>query len=94
MRANNDVEGRHRRLNHNARRAKLPMYVLINLLHQESLFVTLQARLLSENKLKRQQHHKFSKLQAKVSKYWEKFVEGDRTTKQLLRACLYLNGPS
>ena len=30
------------------------MYMLINLLHQESLFVILQARLLSENKLKRQ----------------------------------------
>ena len=50
---NNDVEGWHRRLNHNARPAKLPIYMLINLLHQESLFVTLQARLLSENKLKR-----------------------------------------
>ena len=71
-----------------------PMYMLINLLHQESLFVTLQARLLSENKLKRQQRHKYSKLQAKVSKYWEEFMEGDRTTKQLLRACSYLNGPS
>ena len=91
---NNDVEGWHRRLNHNARPAKLPIYMLINLLHQESLFVTLQARLLSENKLKRQQRHKFSKLQARVCKYWEEFMEGDRTTKQLLRACSYLNGPS
>ena len=81
VRTNNDVEGWHRRLNHNARRGKLPMYMLINLLHQE-------------NKLKRQQRHKFSKLQAKVSKYWEEFMEGDRTTKQLLRACSYLNGPS
>ena len=33
---NNDVQGWHRRLNHHARRAKLPMYLLINLLHQES----------------------------------------------------------
>ena len=36
VRTNNDVEGWHRRLNHHARRAKLPMYLLINLLHQES----------------------------------------------------------
>ena len=77
-----------------ARRAKLPMYMLINLLHQESLFATLQARLSSENKLKRQQRRKFSNLQAKVFKYWEEFMEGDRTAKQLLRACSFLNGPS
>ena len=94
VQTNNDVEGWHRRLNHNARRARLPMYMLINLLHQESLFVTLQARLLSEKKLKRQQRRKFSNLQAKVFKYWEEFLKGDRTTRQLLRACSYLNGPS
>ena len=42
VRTNNDVEGWHRRLNHHARRAKLPMYMLINLLHQESAIVSLQ----------------------------------------------------
>ena len=53
--SNNVVEEWHRRLNHHARRSKLPMYLLINLLHQESAIVSLQVRLLSENKLKRQQ---------------------------------------
>ena len=36
VRTNNDVEGWHHLLNHHARRAKLPLYLLIDLLHQSS----------------------------------------------------------
>ena len=51
VRTNNDVEGRHLRLNHAANRAQLPLYLLIQLLHHESRLVSLQARLVSEEKL-------------------------------------------
>ncbi len=88
---NNDVEGWHRRLNHHAGRAKLPMYLLINLLHQESNLVSLQVRLLSEKKLKRHQHRKFKNLQAKIFGYWTSFTAGKMNTRHLLRVCSHLN---
>ena len=94
VRTNNDVEGWHRRLNHHAGRSKLPMYLLINLLHQESTIVSLQVRLLSDKKLKRQQRLKYKNLQGKLFKYWEDFIAGEIKTRHLLRVCPHLNGPS
>ena len=93
VRTNNDVEGWHHRLNNNARRASLPVYLLIHLLHQESRLVSMQVHLVSENKLKRQQQRKYKDLQAKIVKYWDDFVAGEMTSKQLLHACAYVNGP-
>ena len=66
VRTNNDVEGWHQRLNHNARRATLPLYLLIDLLYQESCLVSVQVRLLSDNKLKRQQRRKYKNLQGRI----------------------------
>ena len=94
VRTNNDVEGWHRRLNHNAGLAKLSMYLLINLLHQESNLVSLQVRLLSEKKLKRHQRRKFKNLQAKIFEYWSRFTAGEMNTRHLLRVCSHLNGPA
>ena len=93
VRTNNDVEGWHHRLNRHARRASLPVYLLIHLLHQESRLVSMQVRLVSENKLKRQQQRKYKDLQAKIFKYWDDFIAGEMTSKQLLYACAYVNGP-
>ena len=45
IRTNNDVEGWHRRLNQQARRASLPFYLLVSLLHDEAGVASLQARL-------------------------------------------------
>ena len=59
IRTNNDVEGWHHRLNQSARRAQLPMYSQIQLLFDESTKVSLQVRMLSENKLKRKQKRKY-----------------------------------
>ena len=58
IRTNNDVEGWHHRLNQSARRAQLPMYSLIQLLFDKSTKLSLQVRMLSENKLKRKQKRK------------------------------------
>ena len=93
VRTNNDVEGWHRRLNHHAGRAKLPMYLLINLLHQESVLVSLQVRLLSDKMIKRQQRRKYRNLQAKIFKHWEEFSACQMDTRHLLRVCSHLNGP-
>ena len=91
---NHDVEGWHRRLNHHAGREKLPMYLLINLLQQESNLVSLQVRLLSEKKLKRHQRRKLKNLQAKIFGYWTSFTAGEMNTWHLLRVCSHLNGPA
>ena len=53
----------------------------------------MQVHLVSENKLKRQQQRKYKDLQAKIFKYWDDFVAGEMTSKQLLHACAYVNGP-
>ena len=93
VRTNNDVEGWHQRLNHNARRATLPLYLLIDLLYQESCLVSVQVRLLSDNKLKRQQRRKYKNLQGRIFQYWDDFIAGEMTSKQFLHACAHVNGP-
>jgi len=52
---NNDVEGWHNRLNHRSRRGQLDIYQLAPLLHQEAEFVSVQASLVSDAKLRRHQ---------------------------------------
>ena len=57
--------------------------------------MSMQVHLVSENKLKRQQQQqrKYKDLQAKIFKYWDDFIAGEMTSKQLLHACAYVNGP-
>lgn len=93
VRTNNDVEGWHRRLNHRANRGQLPLYLLIGLLHDESRLASLYVRLVSEGKLKRHQKKTYANLQAKLQTYWQEFINGERSTKRLLRACARLHGP-
>lgn len=94
VRTNNDVEGYHRRLNAAATRGSLPFYVLIELLGREAAMVELQAKLVSEDKLKRHQRKKYAHLQGRMFKYWNEYVEGSRSTSSLLRACSRLYGPT
>ena len=54
IRTNNDVESWHRRLNSNAHGNQLNLYLLIDLLWEESQFIKLQVTLLSAKKLKRE----------------------------------------
>ena len=93
VRTNNDVEGWHHRLNHHARRSRLEFYLLVNLLHQESHLVSLQVRLVSEHKLMRQQRRKYKHLQAQIFDAWDRFIQGEISSKKLLHTCAHLNGP-
>jgi hypothetical protein len=93
VRTNNDVEGWHRRLNVQARRGQLPLYMLIQLLHRESRVVELQATLVSDNKLRRYQRQKYKKLQGCIFDLWDQYSKGEKSTSQLLQACSRLYGP-
>ena len=93
VRTNNDVEGWHNRLNRYARRGQLPLYLLVALLHKESLMVSLQARLLSDAKLRRYQRAKYRVLQGRIFKLSGDYFLGNKTTSNLLRACAALYGP-
>ena len=54
VRTNNDVEGWHHGLHRRANgRCGLPMYILINLLHEEARLTSTRIRLVSERKLKK-----------------------------------------
>ena len=91
IRTNNDVEGWHR-LNKRGRH-HMPFYMLITLLHDEARLVHIQARLVSEEKLKRHQEKKYRKLHKRIFKYWGEYEHGIRSAFQLLHACARLYGP-
>ena len=94
VRTNNDVEGWHHGLNRRCHgKTQLPFYVLIQLLHEEAKLVSLQIRLVSERKLKRMQRSVYRQLQSRIFTLWKKYKSGERTSKQLLRACARLYGP-
>ena len=87
IRTNNDVEGWHRRLNNNAKRGQIQMYLLI---HKEANFVSVQTKLVSEGKLKRQERKKYKGLQSKLRKMWKRYNDSRMTLSHLLSACSHL----
>ena len=74
-------------------KSQLPLYMLIQLLHEGSRLTTLQIRMVSEHKLCRLQRRTYRQLQAKIFSLWDQYENGDRKAKQLLRACSRLYGP-
>ncbi|XP_071806979.1 uncharacterized protein [Asterias amurensis] len=90
IRTNNDCEGWHLRLLTKARKIKVPMYLLIKVLHDEALFVEVQVKLVSEHKLKKHQRKIYRKTQRLVFRYWGEFADGERSAKSLLHACACL----
>ena len=84
VRTNNDVEGWHRRLNYNAKRGKLQFYLLKELLHKEGSYVTVQTKLLSDGKLKRNQSKKNRKIQKAVKKMWKRYTRNRLSLNNLL----------
>ncbi|KAJ8314143.1 hypothetical protein KUTeg_008704 [Tegillarca granosa] len=94
IRTNNDVEGWHRRLNKKAGEDQTPFYVLIPLLHTETKMVPLQAKLVSEKKLKRYQRQSTRYVQSQLFLLWENYRNGELTISQLLRQSSKLNGPT
>ena len=94
IRTNNDVEGWHNGLNRRAQgKSQLPLYLLIALLHEESRLTNLQIRLVSERKLCRIQRKTYRQLQSKIFSLWDQYENGEKTIKQLLRACSEMYGP-
>ena len=94
VRTNNDVEGWHRALNHQARRASLPLYLLVVLLHDEACRVRLTVRLLSENRLRKYARRKYSSLTNRLLQLWDSYESGEVTTSGLLRAASHLQLPN
>lgn len=92
VRTNNDVEGYHTRINGRAQRGQLQLYLLVHFLHEEARLVTLQMKLVSANKLKRYQRLTYRRLQGKLFKLWEKYIEHEMTPKQLLKATVHFVG--
>ena len=93
VRTNNDTEGWHHALNQRAEgKTQLPLYLLIQLLHQEARLTSLHIRLVTERKLKKLQRNRM--IQSKVFKLWEEYEAGERSVKQLLKACTNPVGPA
>ncbi|KAL3890497.1 hypothetical protein ACJMK2_002779 [Sinanodonta woodiana] len=55
IRANNDVEGWHNRLNRSAMKSKLSLYMVVTLLYKEVNALPSQLKMVSNRKLKRRQ---------------------------------------
>jgi hypothetical protein len=90
VRTNKDVEGWHRRLNCKDN-GQLSFYLLLERLEEESRFVTILVRLVSEKKLK--QHQTYLNKQTRVFAAWDSYNDGDMTSRELLETCSHLNGP-
>ena len=94
VRTNNDVEGWHHGLHTRAQdKSQLPMYLLIDLLYKEAKLTSLNVHMVSEKKLRRVQRRRYRQIQAKVFSLWGQYEEGDKTARQLLKACSLLVGP-
>ena len=94
VRTNNDIEGWHHPLSRRAAgRCGLPFYLLVSLLHNEARLVSLQIRLVSERKLKRIQRAAYRQLQSRLFELWEAFNKREKSLKQLLKGCAYINRP-
>ncbi|XP_078606696.1 uncharacterized protein LOC144879280 [Branchiostoma floridae x Branchiostoma japonicum] len=92
VRTNNDTEGYHTRLNRKAQHS-LPFYLLIDLLHKEWQYVSLQAKLVSMNRLAGYKWRPYRVLESKLFEQWDKYHHTELTTSSFLRAVSRLYGP-
>lgn len=94
VRTNNDLEGWHHGINRRAAgKSQLPLYFLIKLLHQEAQLTAIQIRLVSEKKLRRIQGRKYRDMQAEIFISGNQYESNQKSARQLLKACSFLNGP-
>jgi len=93
VRTNNDVEGWHNRLNRQTRNGKLDVYQLAPVLFQEAQYVSLQAVLVQEDRLRRYQRRTYKKVQGRLHKFWSAYTAGTVTTSALLRKCAHVLAP-
>ena len=92
IRTNNDVEGWHRRLNQRLATNDVPFYILVHLLHEEARLVPLQAKMVSEGKLKRDQRGRYRQLQGQLFELWEDYRKGKIKASRLLKKAARLAG--
>ena len=93
VRTNNDVEGYHHVINRRSGKTNIGLYLLIQLLHDESRLSRLNVRLLSAGKLRRRQRKKYQKLQGMLFTWWNALVLKEISARQLLRRCAHLTQP-
>ena len=92
IRTNNDVEGWHHAFNQRGRQ-QMPMYQLVQLLHEEAIAVPLVVRLVSEHKVRRHQTKHYTDLHGKMSLVWHRYRAAELTPMQCLKQCAKLYGP-
>ncbi|KAJ8298547.1 hypothetical protein KUTeg_023890 [Tegillarca granosa] len=83
-RTNNNVEGRHNRLNTKAHQAQLPFYVLVPKVLKEAKLLLVQCKMVSEEKLQRHQRKHTRQLQYQLFQLWDQNVAAEITDSQLL----------
>ena len=94
VRTNSDIEGWHHGLNRRAAgRCGLPFYMLVQLLYNEAKLADLQIRFVSEKKLRRIQRKNYCQSHERLFSLWEAFNQGEKSVKQLLKACVHMNAP-
>ena len=93
LRTNNDVEGWHNRLNQKTRRGHLDVYQLSWLSYKEARYVDVQARLVSESRLRRYQKKTYEMVQGRLDEYWSLYGRRKLTTSALLRKCAKIYKP-
>ena len=93
IRTNNDVEGWHTRLNLHCGRQHgkgLPLYMVIDVLAKESVFVELYEEMLLQNHSLRARKRTYTALNAKLFSLWEQQQASTISTKDLLLQCAKL----
>jgi len=96
IRTNNDVEdveGWHNRLNRRAKKGNLSMYVLLALLHDETVSIPSQVKLVKEGKLARFQSKRTTSIQGRLMGLWKQYNEQTISTSRFLRSCGGIYGP-
>ena len=89
-RTNNDLEGWHYRLNQRGKRVKLPMYLMIQLLHKEAILVEIASQLIFREDLTRHQRHLAMRTNERLTVLWQEYQDGTRSARSLLNAGSHL----
>jgi hypothetical protein len=92
VRTNNDLEGWHGRLNRKASKAKLPLYLLIQLLGEEAQCMDAQCQLVTEGELTRYQRRIYKQIQGKLFDFWEEYLLNTRTVNEAKRLLSKVSG--
>ena len=68
--------------------------MLADTLYTEAKFVTIQCRLVAENKLRRYQRSTYEDVQGRLYDLWDEYEQGRISTSKLLRECSVVYSPT